>query len=184
MSECDSSDQSEGELICTPAATPAIPCPASVLPNGDIEYVGTRKGARQFLVVDHTANQRSGSKISAIWHHGTERRRLDDGSMDRYWRCARCKSATVLKIREGGGGQTSYALRHLKNKHNIELEEDIAESSASSSIFSTATNLAGSTIASVATRGYKSLVSTVDVTRFRKALVMFIVICNIAFFCG
>jgi hypothetical protein len=38
-----------------------------------------------------------------IWYHGSERRRLDDGSVERYWRCALCKGATILKIREGGG---------------------------------------------------------------------------------
>jgi hypothetical protein len=179
MSEYDSSDQSEGEVSATPT-TPATPFPP-ISQNGDIEYVGSRKGPRQFLVVDHTANQRSGSKISMIWHHGNERRRLDDSSMERYWRCALCKGATILKIREGGGGQTSYALRHLKKKHNIEIEEDLPESSASSSIFNTAASFAGSTIASVATKGYKALVSTIDATRFRKALVMFIVMCNVAF---
>src|SRR5271154_1563718 len=48
-----SSNQSEGEVMDTPAAPPATPCPTSVLLNGDVEYVGTCKGARQFLVVDH-----------------------------------------------------------------------------------------------------------------------------------
>jgi hypothetical protein len=127
MSEYDSSDQSEGEVSATPA-TPATSCPP-ISQNGDIEYVGSRKGPRQYLVVDHTAYQRSGSKISTIWHHGNERRRLDDGSMDRYWRCALCKGATILKMREGGGGQTSYALRHLKKRHNIEIDEDLPRQS-------------------------------------------------------
>ncbi len=182
MSEYNSSDQSEAEVSATPA-TPATPCPP-ISQDGDIEYVGSRKGPRQYLVVDHTANQRSGSKISTIWHHGNERRRLDDGSMDRYWRCGLCKGATILKVREGGGGQTSYALRHLKEKHHIEIDEDLPESNESSSIFNTAaaTSFAGGTIASVATKGYKALVSTVDATRFRKALVMFIVMCSIAFY--
>jgi hypothetical protein len=181
MFEYNSSDQSESELIGTSAATSVTPYFTSALLNGDIKYIGTRKGARQFFVINYTANQRSGSKISAIWHYRTERRRLDDGSINRYWRCTLCKGVTVLKIREGGGGQTSYALRYFKNKHNIELEENISKLSVSSLIFSTAVNLVGFTIASVATRGYKSLVSTVDVTRFRKALVIFIVMCNIAF---
>jgi hypothetical protein len=57
MSEYNSSDQSEGEASATPA-TPTTPCPP-ISQNGDIEYVGSRKGPRQFLVVDHTANQRS-----------------------------------------------------------------------------------------------------------------------------
>jgi hypothetical protein len=45
------------------------------------------------------------SKTSAIWHHSGERRRLDDHSMERYWRCAYCKgSATILKVAGGNGG--------------------------------------------------------------------------------
>ena len=48
--------------------------------------------------MDHTANLRKNSKISAIWHHGGERRRLDDNSMVRYWRYHHYTgSATVLK---------------------------------------------------------------------------------------
>jgi hypothetical protein len=60
--------------------------------------------------VDHTANLRKNSKISPIWEHGGERRRFDDNSMARYWRCAYCKgTATVLKV-DGNGGQTTHAL--------------------------------------------------------------------------
>jgi hypothetical protein len=74
--------------------------------------------------VAHTANLRKNSKISAIWHHGGERRRLDDDSMARYWRCAHCTgSATVLKV-DGNGGQTTHALLHLKwNPINWWIEE-------------------------------------------------------------
>jgi membrane protease YdiL (CAAX protease family) len=42
-------------------------------------------------------------------------------------------------------------------------------------------DLTGSTIASIITKGYKALVSTLNVNRFRKALIMFFVMCNIAF---
>jgi hypothetical protein len=181
MASCDSSDESDCGEIPT---TPTIPCPSSTPNNDVVERIAGKTGIRQFLVVDHSANERSGAKISAIWHHGGERRRLDDKSMDRYWRCAHCKGATVLKIKGGAGGTTSYALRHLKNKHNVNIEEDEAAlpgSSASSSIFGGSVEFAASTIANVATKGYKALVSTLDATRFRKALVMFFVMCNIAF---
>jgi len=76
----------------------------SALPDQErhTERVVGRSGVREFLVVEHTANVRKNSKISAIWHHGGERRRLDDHSMERYWRCAYCKgSATILKITGG-----------------------------------------------------------------------------------
>lgn len=62
---------------------------SSALPNEErhTERVLGKKGLRGFLVVEHTANLRKNSKISAIWHHGEERRRLDDDPMARYWRC-------------------------------------------------------------------------------------------------
>src|SRR2546430_1236456 len=134
-------------------------------------------------MVDHSANQRSSSTISVIWHHGSERRRLDDNSMSRYWRCAHYKVATVLKVKEGGGGgATSHAIRYLKNKHNINIRDDeSAVPILRPSIFVAAADLAGLTLASVATKGYKALVSIIDVERFRRALIMFFVICNIAF---
>jgi hypothetical protein len=174
MSTSDCSDQS-GNEISEVSSTPGPPGPPSRPQNGVIKRLHTRGGVRQFLVVDHSANLRCGSKISAIWDYGGERRRLDDNSIARYWRCAHCKVATVLKVREGGG-QTSYAIRHLKNKHGITLEEDkVVVPISSPSIFASVADLAGTTIAHVATKGYKSLVSTLDATRFRKALVMFFV---------
>jgi hypothetical protein len=91
--------------------------------------------------------------ISSIWRHGGERRRLDDNSISRYWRCRHCKGATVLKVAETGGGQTSYATRHLRNKHHINIKEDEAVVPPSPSLFSGVVNLAGTTVASIATKG-------------------------------
>jgi hypothetical protein len=50
------------------------------------ERVLGKRGLQEFLVVEHTASLRKNAKISPIWHHGGERRRLDDDSMARYWR--------------------------------------------------------------------------------------------------
>jgi hypothetical protein len=79
MSSSEHSSESDNEVSKNP-----ITYSSAIAPDGDIERIGTPKDVQQFLMIDHTANQRSGSKISAIWHHGVERRRLDDGSMDRY----------------------------------------------------------------------------------------------------
>jgi hypothetical protein len=139
---------------------------------------------RQFLVVDHSANERAGARISAIWLHGGERRRLNDKSIDRYWRCNHYKGATVLKIKGGSGGTTSYALRYLKNKHNVIIKKDKAvlpNSTARSSLFTLIIDLASSIVAGIVTKGYKALISILDTDRFRKALVMFFVIYNITF---
>jgi hypothetical protein len=81
MSSDYDSDESTGSATFQPSAT--IPAPPV---SNDPTFKLGRNGTR-FLIVDHTANQRHGSKISDIWFHGGERRRCDDGSMDRY-----CKS--------------------------------------------------------------------------------------------
>jgi hypothetical protein len=52
---------------------------------------------------------------------------------------------------------------------------------SSLSIFASVADLTGSIIASVIIKGYKALVSILDVNRFRKALIIFFVMCNIAF---
>jgi hypothetical protein len=112
----DSDDESAyDDPIATPVASSE---------RGSIKQLGRRRGARQYLIVDHSANQRSGAAISAIWRHGGKRRRLDDNSMSRYWRCGHCKGATLLKIAEIEGG------------HNISIKEDEAVVSPSPSLFS------------------------------------------------
>ena len=78
----------------------------------------------QFLIVGHTANIIARVKVSGIWPHGGERRRTDEGSWDRYWRCGHCKGRKPFKVAEHVGGATSYAIRHLRNKHNIDIRAD------------------------------------------------------------
>jgi len=73
------------------------------LPFNDPNYE-TYKHSQQFLIVDHTANLRNGSEASKIWQHGGERRRVDDGTMDRYWRCGHCINKRILKCLETGKG--------------------------------------------------------------------------------
>jgi hypothetical protein len=165
--------------------SPTLPLPSSV-PNQEehIERIVNNRGLRTFLVVDYTANLRKNSKISAIWHHGGERRRLDDNSMTRYWRCHHCiGSATVLKI-DGNGGQTTYALLHLKNKHNIDCRADDEAVPSNIAGFSATASAGASAVATVASKAVREaygLVTTYDAAKFRQALIMFIVMCNIAF---
>jgi hypothetical protein len=67
----------------------------SALPNQGRHTgrVVSRNGVREFLVVEHTTNVRKNSKISAIWHHSGERRRLDDHSTAMATQCERVFSA-------------------------------------------------------------------------------------------
>ena len=57
--------------------------PLQADPFNDPNYESYKR-SQQFLIVDHTANQRNGSEVSKIWQHSGERRRIDDGSMERY----------------------------------------------------------------------------------------------------
>src|SRR5271167_4337939 len=93
-------------------------------PNPDDPQFERGPRGEQFLIVNHTANQRNGSEVSKIWFHGGERHRMDNGSNDRYWRCSHCKHKRYLKISEAGGGATSHAVRHLKNHHHLDLDAD------------------------------------------------------------
>jgi hypothetical protein len=155
---------------------------SSTLPEKErhTERVLGKRGLQEFLVVDHTANLRKNTKISAIWHHGGERRRLDDDSMARYWRCSYCTGrATVLKV-DGNGGQTTYALTHLKNKHNIDCKADDSVIPSAMATVSAGASIAA-TVATKAVREAYGLVTQFDAAKFRQALIMFIVMCNIAF---
>jgi hypothetical protein len=96
MSSDYDSDESTGSAAFQPSAI----IPASPVSN-DPTFELSRNGTR-FLIVDHTANQRHGSKASGIWLHGGERRRCENGSMDRYWRCGHCTIQKTLKVPETG----------------------------------------------------------------------------------
>jgi hypothetical protein len=87
-----SGDESSAEL-----SEPSFP----TLPDRGqhTERILIKRELREFLIINHTANVRKNSKISAIWHHEGERRRLDDKSLYRYWRCTYyISSIPVLKI--------------------------------------------------------------------------------------
>jgi hypothetical protein len=64
------SDSSDGSSESPSQSTVSQPPPFN-----DPNYE-TYKHGQQFLIVDHTVNQRSGSEVSKIWQHGGERRRV------------------------------------------------------------------------------------------------------------
>jgi hypothetical protein len=152
--------------------SPAPPPPPSSIPDREtlIERVINSREIRTFLIVDHTANLRKNSKISAIWHYGGERRRLDDDSITRYWRCAYCTgSAIVLKV-NGNKGQITHALLHLKNKHNIDCKVDDEVIPFNITAFSVTASAGASaivTIASKAVREAYRLMTIYDAAKFR-----------------
>ena len=173
MSSDYDSDESTGSAAFQPGAT--IPAPPI---SNDPAFESGKNGTR-FLIVEHTANQRHGSKISDIWFHGGERRRCDDGSMDRYWRCGHCTTQKILKVPETGNGATSHPMRHLRNRHHIDPSDESVVPPTQPSILSTVAKAAGSAAAKTA----KALISTLDIERFRYLLIRWIVAMNISLVC-
>ena len=137
--------------------------------------------------MDYTTNLISGAKVSGIWHQGGERRRTDNGSFDRYWRCGYCKGRKLFKVAEHVGGATSYAIRHLRNKHNVDVKGDeVAIPLQPPSLFSSVTTAATAAVASgvgqavrSTAKTAKSLITTLDMERFRYLLIRWIVLMNI-----
>ena len=99
MDPYDSDSSDGGPEFPSQSTIPETP------PFNDPNYE-TYKHGQQFVIVDHTANQRNGSEASKIWQHGGERRRVDDGTMDRYWWCGHCSNKRILKCPETGRGAT------------------------------------------------------------------------------
>jgi len=106
MDETYNSDSSDGSIVIP--SSPVIP---ESSPAGEPVFKSYK--GQQFVIVDHTANIRNGSEVSRIWRHCFERRRVDDGIFDRYWRCGHCQHKKILKCAEGGGGKTRYPIRHF-----------------------------------------------------------------------
>jgi hypothetical protein len=169
-----------------PCSHSRSPKPCDRLTPNDPQFERGPRG-EQFLIVNHTANQRNGSEVSKIWFHGGERRRIDNGSNDRYWCCSHCKHKRYLNISEAGGGATSHAVRHLKNHHHLDIDVDeqairVRPTSLFSSVATaaTATVATGLSQAAASTvRTAKALISTIDMIRFRYLLIRWIVMMNI-----
>jgi len=100
--------------------------------------------------------------------------------MDRYWRCGHCINKRILKCPETGKGATSYPIRHLKNRHFIDLNADHqALPLQPTSFFGTVAGAAASAVTQTAGK----LISTMNMDRFRYLLIRWIVMMNIALVC-
>jgi hypothetical protein len=75
--------------------------------------------------------------------------------MTRYWRCTYCTgSATLLKV-DWNGGQTIHALKHLKNKHNVDCKADDQAIPSGIAAFAATASAGSSAIATVATQAVR-----------------------------
>src|SRR5271163_420870 len=152
-SDSDSNSSSRTAAFRSSATIPPSPSP------DDPQFERGPRG-EQFLIVNHTANQRNGPEVSKIWFHGEERRRMDNGTNDRYWRCSHCKHKRYLKISEAGGA-TSHAVRHLKNHHHLDPDADEqAIPVRPTSLFSSVTTAATATVATGLSQAATSTVRT------------------------
>jgi hypothetical protein len=90
------------------------------LPFNDPNYETYKRG-QQFMIVDNTGNQRNGSEISKIWQHGEERRRVDDGTMDRYWRCGHVDTLSCPAMSTGSSAvqRGSLSLREISWRRTL-----------------------------------------------------------------
>ena len=102
--------------------------------------------------------------------------------MDRYWRCSHCSNKRILKYPETGRGATSYPIRHLKNRHRINLNADHqALLLQPTSFFGTVAGATASAATSTVTQTISKLISIMNIDRFRYLLIRQIVLTNIAF---
>jgi hypothetical protein len=71
-------EDESGDVVSTPSS--------SVNPNKGrlIERIFSNKSIREFLIINYSINLRKNSKISIIWYHEDERRRLNNNSIGRY----------------------------------------------------------------------------------------------------
>jgi hypothetical protein len=139
VDETYNSDSSDGSIVIPSSSV--IP---ESSPAGDPAFKSYK--GQQSIIVDHTANIRNGSEVLRIWRHGFERRRVGDGTFDRYWRCGHCQHKKILKCAEGGGGKTSYPIRHLRNRHFDLNTDDQALPLQQISFFRTVAGVATSAI--------------------------------------
>jgi len=120
-----------------------------------------RIDGKTWFLVEHPGNIRRNSPRSRIWEHGGEYVDIQDPDGPHYWICDHCDS--IIKLARS---QTRFNIsRHLRNIHKIETKREISEIEEEEQ-----------DITQVAQTGtFKTLVTTVDVNRFRRLLVRWIV---------
>jgi hypothetical protein len=150
----------------TALPTPS-PAPSDARPQARFRPTKRIHGV-EWLAIDHTANQKRGSKISGIWDHGGEYININNPGGAHRWICDLCNKDLSLT------GSTSNILRHLLKRHKIRVVEVDPE----------AQDLSDEEEASLISQNSSLLTSylnQVDIERFRELLVRWIVQCQIPF---
>lgn len=140
----------------------------SYSPSESIPYSSTNQGPhtpgtvlwyerKPYVALEHAANTRRNSKISPIWTFGNEYC-LQDDPTSRFWCCSCCDTPCLICI----DGSTKSALRHLRKKHHILVDEPQPEER-------------NQTTPSGVTGVASALITTLRIERFRYLLIRWIV---------
>ena len=117
---------------------------------------------RKWVRIEHSSNSHRNSKVSRIWGLGDEYIDMDNPN-SHAWRCHYCNGNSLIMLPNRG---TLPALRHLKKKHQMLLDEldnaDVASVVTSDSSFAPPP-------------GYMNLVTPMNIDRFRHHLLHWIV---------
>ena len=136
-----------------------------------------------WICVPHATNIRRGSKISRIWEHGGEYRDSQDLDGASSWICDLDNAIVSMKGRQG----TSNASRHLLNKHGIRVKRTASEISGDSDkeedneSDTSQPRQPQPRQSQPRQQEFRSLVTTVDIERFRGLLVKWVVQCQVPF---
>ena len=125
---------------------PSVPAPAEVSWQ-----------QRRWARIDHAVNRRKGATVSRIWQLGNKYIALNDPNLHA-WRCQLCSGNSLISLPRNRIG-TGPAVRHIRKKHRMALEDN--DGSDVASITSIGTN--DSNPSSIVS----SLIQRVNVDRFR-----------------
>ena len=120
---------------------------------------------REFIRIDHPVNRKKNTRQSRAWDHGDNYIAVDDPDQHA-WRCRICAGGDSLIILHSKS--ISPAVRHLKKKHGILLEDE-------------ASDLASNTTDGRELPIASGLIQRVDVEAFRYHLLRWVVNREVAF---
>jgi hypothetical protein len=126
-------------------------------------------------LLEQAANIRRGSPISPIWEHGAEYFDITEPKKPHRWICNYCNGSVTLQLTQS----TSNASRHLKRAHSLILKRQISE--VASDEVSEASFSASDRGEVRRIKEFRALVTPVNIDRIRRALVRWIVQCQIPF---
>jgi hypothetical protein len=149
--------------------------------NSPVNALPSRRCLERFIdgktwqLLEQQANIRRGSPISPIWQHGVEYFDIDEPEKPHRWICNYCDGSVTLQLTQS----TSNASRHLKRAHLLVLKRQISE---------VASDEVSEGSFSASDRGkvrrineFRALVTPVNIDRVRRALIRWIVQCQIPF---